>query len=501
MTPKNAEPYRAYKPRPFTRAERDEVTILFGGLHWRVERALQGSMENLGYRTRVLPTASRADLLTGREVADIGQCCPTSFTTGNLANVLRAEAERLGAEEVSKKFIYVTAGSCGACRFGQYHQSYELALRNVGLNSFRMFLLGQEGLDQGPAAGGGLELNLPFTLGAVWAIVLTDVVQDMEYQIRPYEVNAGETERVSRASVEILYEAFRKRPRRGRKWGSLAWHLGTGYFVDAMREVRRRFDAIEVDRLRVKPLVKITGEFYLQTVEGEPNYNIHRWLESEGAEVYPAGITIWLDYLMRLGGQDFEDHIGIDRHAKLKLAGIRAGQAALRWTHGRMRRALGGVPREMPDQYELRSLAAPYYHSRLNGGEGDMLVGKALWAYHHKKAHMTCELSPYSCMPNTMSIGAMAAVLGKYPDLLYAPLEIKGDAEVHALSRCQMILTEAKKRAQREYEETLERTGMTPEKLAARVRPEMRKATYRVPHQGVAGTAANFALHLAGSAS
>jgi len=501
ITPKNAQPYRAYKPRPFTREERDDVTVLFGGLHWRVERVLQGSMENLGYRTRVLPTASRADLLTGREVADIGQCCPTSFTTGNLANVLRAEAERIGAEEVSKKFIYVTAGSCGACRFGQYHQSYELALRNVGLNSFRMFLLGQEGLDQGPAAGGGLELNLPFTLGAVWAIVLTDVVQDMEYQIRPYEVNAGETERVSRECVELLYEAFRKRPRRGKKWGSLAWHLGTGYFVDAMREVRRRFDAIEVDRLRVKPLVKITGEFYLQTVEGEPNYNIHRWLESEGAEVYPAGITIWLDYLMRLGGQDFEDHIGIDRHAKLKLAGIRAGQAALRWTHGRMRRALGGVPREMPDQYELRSLAAPYYHSRLNGGEGDMLVGKALWAYHHKKAHMTCELSPYSCMPNTMSIGAMAAVLGKYPDLLYAPLEIKGDAEVHALSRCQMILTEAKKRAQREYEDVLERTGMTAEKLADRVRPEMRKATYRVPRGGAAGTAASLALHLAGSGS
>jgi hypothetical protein len=92
----------------------------------------------------------------------------------------------------------------------------------------------------------------------------------------------------------------------------------------------------------------------------------------------------------------------------------------------------------------------------------------------------------------------MSAVLGKYPDLLYAPLEIKGDAEVHALSRCQMILTEAKKRAQREFEEVLERTGMTPEKLAARVTPAMRKATYRVPRHGVAGTAANFALHLAG---
>jgi len=151
----------------------------------------------------------------------------------------------------------------------------------------------------------------------------------------------------------------------------------------------------------------------------------------------------------------------------------------------------------MPDQYELRRLASPYYHSRLNGGEGDMLVGKALWAYLEKKAHMTCELSPYSCMPNTMSIGAMAAVLGKYPELLYAPLEIKGDAEVHALSRCQMILTEAKKRAQREFEETIERTGVPLATLQSRITPEMRKATYKVPRYGAAGTAANFALHLA----
>ena len=137
--PLGSEPYRAYKPRPFTRAERSEVTILFGGLHWRAERVIQGSMENLGYRAQVLPTATREDLLTGRELADIGQCCPTSFTTGNLANFLRTEAQRIGAAEVAKKYIYFTAGSCGACRFGQYHQSYELALRNAGLDSFRLF--------------------------------------------------------------------------------------------------------------------------------------------------------------------------------------------------------------------------------------------------------------------------------------------------------------------------------------------------------------------------
>src|SRR5512139_815143 len=52
--------YRAYKPRPFTREERAGTTILFGGLHWRVERLIQGAMENLGYRAQILPTATRA---------------------------------------------------------------------------------------------------------------------------------------------------------------------------------------------------------------------------------------------------------------------------------------------------------------------------------------------------------------------------------------------------------------------------------------------------------
>jgi predicted nucleotide-binding protein (sugar kinase/HSP70/actin superfamily) len=493
--------YRTYKPRPFTREERDNVTVLFGGLHWRAERVIQGAMEGLGYRVRVLPVATKEDLLTGRELADIGQCCPTSFTTGNLVNFLRDEAKTQSPQAVSDKYVYLTAGACGACRFGQYHQSYELALRNVGMEAFRVFLLGQNIQDQGAMDGGGLEVNMPFTTGAVWALLVTDALQDLEYQIRPFEVKPGETEAAVRESVEYLYEVFRKRPLKGKKWGAALWHLATPYFANATREVFRRFENIEVDRLRVKPVVKITGEFYLQTVEGDPNYNIHRWLEAEGAEVYPAAVTIWLDYLLRLASHGFEDHIGVDRMARVKVGSVKTAQGLLRWSYNRMRRALGNIPRELPQQAELRELAAPYFHRRLDGGEGDMLIGKALWSIKHHKAHMICELSPYSCMPNTMSIGAMGAVTGKHPDLLYAPLEIKGDAEVHALSRCQMILTEAKKRAQQEYESALERTGLTTEKARELIdaHPEVKRATWALPRYGVTGTAANAILHLAGS--
>jgi hypothetical protein len=153
--------YRAYAPRLFTRAERDSTTILFGGLHWRIERILQAVLESSGYRAQILPVATKEDLLTGRETADIGQCCPTSFTTGNLVNFLKKESKQIGVEEINKKYVYLTAGSCGACRFGQYHASYELALRNTGLEQFRMFLMAQDNLDQN--MGDGLELNLPMT--------------------------------------------------------------------------------------------------------------------------------------------------------------------------------------------------------------------------------------------------------------------------------------------------------------------------------------------------
>jgi predicted nucleotide-binding protein (sugar kinase/HSP70/actin superfamily) len=488
--------YKAYVAPPFHPAERNRVEILFGGLHWRAERVIQAVFDNLGYRARPLPPATRADLLLGRELADVGQCCPTSFVTGNLAQFLRSERDRIGAEAVSRDYIYLTAGACGACRFGQYHQSYELALRALGLDSFRVFLMEQTRFSQGSVPGGGLAIDMRLTMGVVWAVLCTDVLQDLEYHTRPYEVTPGETDRVVEKSVADLCEAFRNRPRVSGHWRVMAWHIMTNYFCRVLRRIFRRFDAIEVDRLRPKPIVKITGEFYLQTVEGDPNYNIHHWLECEGAEVYPAPVAAWLDYLIRVYIQKVEDYIGVDRLARVKLAQARLLQFLLHFSYDRMRRALGTLPHALPDQDELRRVASPYFHHRMSGGEGDMLVGKALWAHLKKKAHMICELSPYACLPNTMSIGAMAGVIGRYPDLLYAPIEVKGDAEVQALSRCQMILADAKARALDEFGRAL--AGRTPEEIRRQLaaKPRLRKATGYIAHRGWVGTAANLVANL-----
>jgi predicted nucleotide-binding protein (sugar kinase/HSP70/actin superfamily) len=491
--------YKAYRPKPFKREERDKVTILYGGLTWKHERIIQGALHNLKYKAEPLPNIVREDLDAGKELIDVGACCPTIFTTGSLVNLLKKKVAAESKQEVIDNYVFLTAGACGPCRFGQYHESYAMALDGMGLRDFRMFLMAQDELDQSPQDGGGLEINMPLSLGIIWGMLVGDVLTDLEYMTRPYEEKPGETDRVLKECVEYLYEVFRNRPNRGNKYRTLAWHLMSDYFTGALREVRRKWDAIEVDRLRPKAKVKITGEFWLQTHEGEGNYNIKRWLEQEDSEVVPPPVAVWLHYLLHPTIRKLEQRNVVSKHPRVQELALHALERIYCGTYNRFRKALANLPNELPDQEELKKLAEPFYHFELRGGEGHMLIGKALHAYHHHKAHMICELSPYSCMPNTMSIGSMANVIGKYPDLLYAPIEVKGDSEVHALSRCQMILTEAKKRAKSEFEEALAKTGLKPETIRKyeERHPELRRATYKVPHRGYAGLAANYVTHLA----
>ena len=69
----------------------------------------------------------------------------------------------------------------------------------------------------------------------------------------------------------------------------------------ALNECRDELNAIRVDRTRVKPIVKVTGEFWAQTTEGDGNFNMFKFLESEGAQVLVEPIGTWICYMMSPG--------------------------------------------------------------------------------------------------------------------------------------------------------------------------------------------------------
>jgi hypothetical protein len=62
--------------------------------------------------------------------------------------------------------------------------------------------------------------------------------------------------------------------------------------------------AVKVDKLRPKPKVGIIGEFWAMTTEGDGNYGLQRFLESEGAEVDIQLVAAWLLYMIWQGRYD-----------------------------------------------------------------------------------------------------------------------------------------------------------------------------------------------------
>ena len=65
----------------------------------------------------------------------------------------------------------------------------------------------------------------------------------------------------------------------------------------------------------------------------------------------------------------------------------------------------------------------------------------------------------FGCMPSSQSDGVQSAVINKFKDMIFLPIETSGEGEINAHSRVQMALGEAKSKAKKEFAEVLQRTG------------------------------------------
>ena len=512
--------------RMFTKSQRATTTILFGGLTWKHEKLIHAVLENLGYKCEPIPTPDKRAFQLGKEYGNNGQCNPTYFTVGNLVQFLqKLEAGGRTKEDIVDQFVFFTAGACGPYRFGMYEAEYRLALRNSGFDGFRVLLFQQSGGLNQAEAEAGLEMNTDFFLGILNALNMGDVLNDVAYQIRPYEVNPGETDSVLAECMEILHEAIKRRPKletaltkvAGEQGGKFLHQLLRDDHVLPLADLRERFNSIAVDRTRVKPIVKITGEFWAQTTEGDGNFNMFRFLEKEGGQVLVEPIATWITYMIHQVVQKYRDRKGLEDAAvlppawrldkrlktevvtKKKVLRLKLAEAVFRREYHRVCEALGGLTHPLVNQYELQRIAHPFYNSRAAGGEGHLEVAKNIYYTNHALCHMVLCLKPFGCMPSTQSDGAQSAVISHFKDMIYLPIETSGEGDVNAHSRVQMALGEAKAKAKLEFKSALETAGCTVEdvKSFAHEHPELMRPLYKVPkREGTVSVAANFVLHV-----
>ena len=439
--------------RHFSKKEKQTTTILFGGLTMTHDTLIEAALRGLGYKIKALDCPDLTSLQLGREFGNRGQCNPTYFTVGNLIKYLKQlQTEGETKEEIIKNYVFVTTGSCGPCRFGTYVTEYRKALRDAGFEGFRVLLFQQQGgLKQATGADNALELNTTFFVTVLKSVFISDILNIIGYRIRPYEIEQGATNQALKRCKDKLYDAF----------------LNNKSLIGVLLSCKREFQNIKVDWTKIKPKVSVIGEFWAMTTEGDGNYKLQQFLESEGAEVEVQPVTAWILFLIWEGRFDTSRRINLKQYdrGKFGLEGKKPRQKifqlsladrAVRVMFQFYAKLLGLHYYDLPDMDELAKYAHKYYDNHIRGGEGHMEVGKLLLNVMKKKANMTISVKPFGCMPSSgVSDGVQSYITEKYPEAIFLPIETTGDGAVNIYSRVQMMLFKAKQAAQKEYEEAV----------------------------------------------
>jgi predicted nucleotide-binding protein (sugar kinase/HSP70/actin superfamily) len=490
------------KPK-VTKRERDEITILVTGLTQAHDFLVEGALRGQGYRVEWIGTSDQAGLQVGKEYGNRGQCNPTYFTVGGLVKHLidLRDKEGMSAEDIVKKYVFLTAGACGPCRFGMYVTEYRKALRDAGFDGFRVMLFQQQGgLSQATGDDVGLEMNPDFFIAIIKAIVSGDVINALTYRIRPYELEPGATNRAVERAKQILYTALYDK---------------TNIFA-ALYKARAEFEKIKVDKLRPRVKTSIIGEFWAMTTEGDGNYHLQKFLESEGAENDIQLTTAWLLYNIwevardtrvrahlrefdggQYGLKGYEDFGVAKRLATMRLA----PSGGFVWAFQAFALPLGLYRYKLPDMDKVAEVANEYYVNDLRGGEGHMEVGKLILNVVESKAHVTVSVKPFGCMPSSgVSDGVQSLITARYPGTIYCAVETSGDGATNFYSRVQMYMFKGRAAAEAELARACEESGVTLEQvrawLDAHPKSRFNSPLYK-PRHHYAGTAADLVREVA----
>jgi predicted nucleotide-binding protein (sugar kinase/HSP70/actin superfamily) len=512
------------------------VTILFGGLTWKHERLIEGLLKGAGYRCQHLPETDRAAHELGKEFCASGLCNPVYFTAGNLIRFLQ-EKERAGLtrDEVVRRFVYFTAACGGPCRFGMYESEIRMALKAAGFDGFRVLSFSQDHGIHASTGHSGMDFTVNFGFNALHSFVVGDLLNCAQHRVRPYELQPGGTDRAIRKMADAIAEHFRSDrgfeledhvpafllpniespwyyvPNRlGKAWSHLYGNAMTTILPNAAKELK----GVEVDWLRVKPVVKVIGEFWAQMTESDGNFRMLEFLEKEGAEVSVEPISTWLLYLLHQRKAEVVHRRKMAAYTSpwtvppkaiasrlsylSKRLGFALGAGIYHYHFRRLAKLLGVTDRILAPQKALSELAEPYYNTFLRGGEGHLEVGKTLYYTRHKISHLVLSLKPFGCLPSIQSDAVQASLVERFPEVSFLPIETSADGEIHAYSRVQMALSEARVKASQEFEQAVRSAHHSLEDIRSFVasQPQMRHALYPIPrHPGIVSTAANFLLH------
>jgi len=389
---------------------------------------IAAAFEACGVEAEVMPMPDEESLTYGRRYTSGRECYPCIVTTGDMMKVLKRDDF-----EPKKSAFFMPSGN-GPCRFGQYNRYQRLILDEVGSNEVPIYAPDQDGTfykELGMVGG-----NFPRL--AWWGIVAVDLLEKILRETRPYEVQAGETEKVYWSSVWRVCDAIRAKR-----------------FPDKeMKIARDAFRMVAVKDPGSRPIVGVVGEIYVRNNRFS-NEDLVLKLEALGAEVMLPTVSEWIFYtnftskrntlkrreygdFFRTITNNFFQHKDEKKLENIIVGDLRAGHEAT--------------------IEEIIKKAEGYIHDSFEG-EAVLSVGKALDYISHGVSGLVNAM-PFSCMPGTV-VNAMLKKLREDNDNIpYLNMVYEGSESANTITRMEAFVHQAHDFKSRDAERGDKKSGV-----------------------------------------
>jgi len=332
---------------------------------------MEAVLKSNGIDAEALPMSDSKSLEIGRSFTTGKECYPCVLTTGDI--VKKATSDDFDPQ----RGAFFMAQANGPCRFGQYHKFHRMVLDNIGLKQVPLVVI-----DQVESFGKHIKSFGPDSYRRMWdLLVIVDYMQKMLREIRPYETNKGQADRIYREGLRELAQVAEAKG---------------DYFKKAI-QIRDRMAAIPVQRSEPRPIIGVVGEIYVRSNEFANNFLV-RTIEELGGQVLMPPLQEWINY------------IAFGRRELYWLKGrvwsfIRewVAEFVARWEENRAARifekSISVMSRESTIA-EVLKCASPYLHPSIKG-EAILSMGRAV-EYAHHGLNGVINVAPFGCMPGAV---------------------------------------------------------------------------------------------------
>ncbi len=378
-----------------------------------------GVLKMYGYNAELLKTNNDNIKEYGLKYVHNDTCYPAQVVIGQLIDAIEN-----GGYDKDKVALMITQTG-GGCRASNYISLLRKALSNAGYGHIPVISLNFSGLDDS-----AMKITAPMLVRFVYAIIFGDLIMCLKNQCLPYEVEKGETDRVSLMYINEIIDILTKDKLNKKR-------INNEYI-----KIIKGFKDIKLEKSVEKLKVGVVGEIF---VKFSPlgNNDLEKLLVENNGEVVMGGL---LDFCLYCIYNNIVD---------TKLYGIGKLRALIYrvvyvYALGKQKSLINAIKLNSdftPPSYFKNTvrIVKDYISLGVKMGEGWLLTAEMLELIHQGVKSIVCT-QPFGCLPNHIVGKGMIKIIKEHnPDVNIVPIDYDASAsKVNQENRIKLMMASSR---------------------------------------------------------